>query len=189
VFPAAADVLDHDTTEADYVHPDLAGVSIFDAQNDVSVPLFAPVFAAMGKPVFGIHDQPDKPLDPALAPKIAQFTRYQEIPYKSIEELLVAETPVEVQRRFVATVATRADFPTVPPLSATATDDEVRAHVRQLLLQRKGSNGGYAALLINECGSAAELPKSLSDFLRAIDADLRPPVTPPVAGSSATPSS
>lgn len=187
VFPAVADVLDHDPTEVDYLHPDLAGISIFDAQNDVSVPLFAPVFAAMGKPVFGIHDQPDKPLDPALSPRIAKFTRYQEIPYKSIEELLATETPVDVQKRFVATVNTRADCPTVPPLSATATDDEVRAYVRQLLLQRKGSNGGYAALLINECGSAAELPTSLSSFLRAIDADLRPQVTPPVAGSSAEP--
>jgi putative ATP-dependent endonuclease of OLD family len=174
VLRACADILDADTTVVDYLHPDLAGISFFDAGNDVSVPLFAPVFAGMGKPVFGIHDQPNKPLDPGLQPKIDQFTRYQEIPFKGVELLLVTEIPIGVQKRFVGTVSQRADYPTVSPLSATATEEEIRAHVRKLLQERKGSNGGYAALLINECGSAADLPASLSVFLRAIDADLRP---------------
>lgn len=174
VFQAVADILDADPTVVNYLHPDLAGISIFDAGNDVSVPVFAPVFSAMDKPVFGIHDQPSRPLDPALAPKIAQFTRYQELPYRGIETLLVAETPVNVQRRFAATVASRSDYPGGAPLDAGATDEQVREHVQRLLQARKGSNSGYAVLLINECHSAAELPASLSGFLQAIDSDLRP---------------
>ncbi|MFJ6167263.1 ATP-dependent nuclease [Micromonospora orduensis] len=173
-FQAVADVLDRDPAVVDYLHPDLAGISLFDANNDVSVPLFAPVFAAMGKRVFGFHDRPDKPLSPALEPKIEQFTRYQQIPYKGIETLLVTEMPVEVQKQFAATVAGRPDYPTISPMPPAATDDQVRAHVRKLLEERKGSNGGYAALLISECGTASDLPASLADFLRAIDADLRP---------------
>jgi putative ATP-dependent endonuclease of OLD family len=179
-FQAVADVLDHDQAVSDYLHPDLAGISIFDAGNDVSVPLFAPVFADMGKPVFGIHDTPAMPLEPGLVAKIAWFTRYEVLPYKGMETLLVAETPIHVQKRFAVAVATRADYPSgIPPLSATPTDDEVRAHVRTLLQQRKGANGGYAALLIAECSSRAELPATLANFLIAIDADLRPPREPP----------
>jgi putative ATP-dependent endonuclease of OLD family len=128
----------------------------------------------MGKPVFGIHDKPDKPLDPSLQPKIDKFTLYKEIEHKGIETLLVDETPIEVQRRFAAAVVTRSDYPGVAPLPAPATDEQVRAHVRELLTARKGSNGGYAVLLINQCRDAAELPASLSGFLQAIDANLRP---------------
>ncbi len=180
VFQAVADVLDHDQAVVDYLHPDLAGISIFDAGNDVSVPLFAPVFADMGKPVFGIHDTPTKPLEPGLAAKAARFTRYEVIPYAGIETLLVTETPIDVQKRFAATVTTRPDYPSgTPPLPANATDEQVRAHVRELLQDRKGSNGCYAELLIAECCSRTELPASLATFLLAIDADLRPSVPPP----------
>lgn len=180
VFQAVADVLDHDQTVTDYLHLDLAGISIFDAGNDVSVPLFAPVFADMGKPVFGIHDTPAKPFEPGLAAKAVRFTRHEVIPYPGIETLLVAETPIDIQKRFAATVATRPDYPSgTPPLSATATDDQVRTHVRKLLQDRKGSNGGYAALLIAECSGRAELPATLANFLVTIDTDLRPLAPPP----------
>ncbi|WP_230859313.1 ATP-dependent endonuclease [Actinoplanes aureus] len=171
LFQAAADVLDADPA-VDYLHPDLAGVSLFNAGGDHAVPLFAPVFAAMGKPVFGIHDQPTKPLDPALKPKSDQFTDYKEIPYRGIETLLVAETPIVVQRRFAAAVVTRSDYPGGAPLLPEATEDEVRAHVRHLLQAKKGSYDGYAVLLINECRNAAELPSSVSVFLQTIDAHL-----------------
>lgn len=181
VFRAVADVLDQDETVTDYLHPDLAGISIFDAGNDVSVPLFAPVFADMGKPVFGIHDTPREPLTPDQAAKTARFTRYQEIPYTGIEKLLVTEVPVDVQKRFAAAMITRPDHPSgTRALAETATDEEIRAHVRKLLQERKGDNGGYAALLIAECTSQAALPTTLLSFLLAIDADLRPHAPLPV---------
>jgi putative ATP-dependent endonuclease of OLD family len=173
-----------------YTHLDLAGISLFDAGSDESVPLFAPVFADMGKPVFGIHDTPNKPLDPDVLAKATRFTHYLEIPYKGIETLLVAETPIDVQKRFAAAVAARPDRPSgIPPLGVTAGDDEVRAHVRQLLQARKGSNGGYAALLIAECSGASDLPATLANFLITIDAQLRPLAAPPAAPAEADPDS
>lgn len=175
VFHAVADVLDRDQAIVGYVHPDLAGISIFDAGNDVSVPAFAPVFADMGKPVFGVHDTPTKPLEPGTAAKAGQFTRYCVIPYPGIEDLLCTETPIDIQQRFAAAVAARTDCPSdTPPLLANPTDEQVRAHVRKLLLARKGFSGGYGALLIAECTNAADLPATLADFLCAVDADLRP---------------
>ncbi|GLL05130.1 hypothetical protein GCM10017581_068770 [Dactylosporangium matsuzakiense] len=182
VLLAVADVLDSGHGIVDYLHPDLAGVSIFDAGNDVSVPVFAPVFADMGKPVFGIHDTPDKPLEPALVAKTARFTKYTEIPYKGIELLLVTETPIAVQRRFAASAPARADYPTsIPALPASATDENVRAYVRLLLQARKGSNGGYAGLLIAECADASELPPTLRDFMLEVDAQLRAATAQPDA--------
>ncbi len=173
VFRAVSDVLDRDETVAGYLHPDLAGISIFDAENDVSVPVFAPVFADMGKPVFGVHDTPNQPLGPDLIAKTARFTRYEVIPYKGIEALLVAETPIAVQRRFAVSVTTRLDYPSgVGQLATTATDEEVRSHVRTLLQAHKGATG-YAALLIAECSGKVELPPTLAAFLTSIDADLR----------------
>jgi putative ATP-dependent endonuclease of OLD family len=179
VFQAAADVLDRDQGAPDYLHLDLAGISIFDAGNDVSVPVFAPVFADMGKPVFGFHDTPTKPLEAGLSTKTARFTRYEVIPYDGIERLLIAETPVDVQKRFAAAVTIRPDYPGTAPLATTATDDEVRTHVRSLLQARKGGNGGYAGLLIAECSGRAELPATIAGFLIAIDSDLRPATPPP----------
>jgi putative ATP-dependent endonuclease of the OLD family len=176
VFPAVADVLDQDGT-LDYLHPDLAGISVFDAGNDVSVPLYAPVFASMGKPVFGIHDRPNETFGPDIAAKTASFTHYEVITYAGIEELLVTEIPVTVQRRFAASVASRLDYPThCGYLTDMANDDAVRAHVQKLLQARKGLTGGYAPLLVAECASKAELPRSLADFLIQIDSDLRSPV-------------
>lgn len=180
VFHAVADVLDRDPTVGDYLHLDLAGISIFDAGNDVSVPVFAPVFADMGKPAFGMHDTPANPLEPGLMAKAARFTRYEVIPYSGIEALLVAEIPIDVQKRFAATATTRPDYPSgVASLPKTASDEEVREHVCQLLKARKGHNDGYAALLVAECSGQAELPASLANFLTAIDAGLRPPESPP----------
>lgn len=174
VFHVVSDVLDRDQTMVGYLHLDLAGVSIFEAGSDVSVPVFAQVFADMRKPVYGIHDTPNTPLTPDIVAKAARLTRYKVIPYKGIEMLLITETPIRVQKRFAATVVTRPDYPAgMVPLLDTATDDEIRAHVRRLLQERKGSNSGYAALLISECSGKDDLPPSLADFLLAIDGDLR----------------
>jgi putative ATP-dependent endonuclease of OLD family len=125
------------------------GISLFDAGNDVSVPEYAPVFAAMGKPVFGIHDQPNRPLAGELVAKAASFAVYRVIPHKGIESLLAAEIPVDVQRRFWATASSRPDYPTdCGILEPGAEDDVVRAHTMAVLKKRKGAFDGYAPLLV-----------------------------------------
>lgn len=190
LFRVTADVLDRDPAVVGYEHPDLVGLSFFDAGNDVSVPLYAPVFAAMGKPVFGIHDTPDRPLNADQQAKATQFSRYLVIAHKGVEKLLVAETPIEVQQRFAEAVKSRSDYPAdaarTTPLPTTPSDKQVREHVYALLKARKGGNDGYAALLISECRNRSELPTSLSDFLITINTDLCPPTSSPVEPAELT---
>jgi len=183
IFPAVADILDRDGT-VNYQHLDLAGISVFDAGNDVSVPVFAPVFASMGKPVFGIHDAPKRPLESNVAAKTAEFSRYYVIPHPGVEKLLVTEIPVAVQRRFAASMASRSDYPQeCGNLNGAESEDAIRAHVQELLEHRKGSADGYARLLIAECTSRAELPSLIADFLLQIDADLRPAAPTPATSA------
>lgn len=175
LVPAVADVLEQDPG-VDYLHPDLAGVTVFNAQNDVSVPLFAPVFKSLGKPVYGIHDTPVRPLTAEVTAKAADFTRYQVIPHKGIEDLLTQEVPAAVQRRFLSAAAGRADYPEkCGSLRDDMDDDAVRALAREVLKARKGD--GYGAALVSECRGQAELPASIADFLLQIDSDLRPPAS------------
>ncbi|MFF7205321.1 ATP-dependent endonuclease [Streptomyces sp. NPDC008141] len=178
LFPNVSDVLDRDRDPSlrDYVHIDLAGVTVFNAQGDTSVPLFAPVFRTMGKPVYGIHDTPTSPLTADAVAKAAQFTRYEVIGYSGVEELLATEVPLDVQRRFLADVATRSDYPQeVGVLDAGADEASARKLTTAVLKKKKGD--GYAALLISQCKTRAELPATLADFLVKIDLDLRSTVT------------
>lgn len=176
MFPAVADVLESDPS-LDYLHLDLAGVTVFDAGNDVSVPWFAPAFKGLGKPVYGIHDLPKKPLPPYLAAKSADFSHYEVISYTCIEDLLVAEVPVDVQRRFLAAIADHDDYPSgCARPSPAASEPEVKTLTSNVLTARKGY--GWAALLIAECRDASDLPKALADMLLRIDTDLRSS-TPP----------
>lgn len=174
LFPVVSDVLDRDpeASLAEYVHIDLAGVTVFDAQGDTAVPLFAPVFKAMGKRVYGMHDTPTDPLKEDVRAKTADFTRYEVIKYSGVEQLLAAEVPVDVQRRFFRSIAVRPDYPVKAGyVGDDHTDDAVRTLTATVLKARKGY--GYAALLVAECKNRAELPPTLADFLLEIDRDLR----------------
>jgi putative ATP-dependent endonuclease of OLD family len=174
LFPVISEVLDRDPDAVlkDYVHIDLAGVTVFDAQGDTSVPLFAPVFKAMGKPVYGIHDTPTDPLSADAVAKAGDFTQYKVIKYSGVEDLLAHEIPSGIQRRFLQNVGIRSDYPQDLGFLAGGEDDEaVRQLTRRVLKKRKGD--GYAALLISECKSRADLPTTLADFLIDIDIDLR----------------
>lgn len=172
LVPAVADVLEQDPA-VDYLHPDLAGVTVFDAQGDASVPLFAPVFKSLGKPVYGIHDTPVRPFSPEVVAKAADFTRYTVIAHNGIEDLLTSEIPPAVQRRFLSSAAGRTDYPVKCGLLREDMDDAaVRTLARQVLKARKGD--GYGAALVAECSGLADLPASIAGFLLQIDRDLRP---------------
>ncbi|MBT2487747.1 AAA family ATPase [Streptomyces sp. ISL-96] len=182
VMPAVADVLEQDPS-VDYQHPDLAGVTFFDAEGDSSVPKYAPVFKVLGKPVYGIHDDPVRAFTDDVAAKTADFTRYKVIPYGGIEDLLTQEIAPTVLRRFLVSVAQRPDYPTKCGSLRDGMDEQaVRKLAWDVLKGRKGDS--YGALLIATCTSRAELPDSLAEFLLQIDRDLRPPTDDPGAGAS-----
>lgn len=170
LLPMVSEIMERDDAHDSYLHLDLAGVSVFDAQNDVSVPLYAPIFAAMGKRVFGIHDKPNSPLATDLLAKTALFDEYVEIPYSGIEGLLATETGEAALRKFLADVQTRSDYPAqIPKASPHLDEPNLRDHVKKVLAARKGSFAGYAELLISHCENRSELPATLVSFLTVVN--------------------
>ncbi|WP_307793460.1 ATP-binding protein [Amycolatopsis sp. MtRt-6] len=162
-YLAVADALAADPATP-YQHPDVAGLSLFDAGGDARVPLYGPVFAALGKSVFGAHDTPNTPLTPEQLTKAQSFAIHLDIGFPSIEDLLVAQIPPAVQRKFLTTVATRSDYPQqCGHLPDPATDEQVTTLTRHVMKNRKGPES-FAPLLIAEC-SPNELPRTLVDLL------------------------
>lgn len=184
VIPVVADIMDADQSFA-YTHLDLAGVSIYDAKSDAQVPGLGPLFRGLGKRCYGLHDTPNSPFPATAAADALSFREYLEIPYKSIEKLLIAEMPDRPKRAFLKTASARADYPTgVGILTEGASAAEVNALAESVLLKRKGAYSGYAAMLVAEAADASELPSSYVGFLLNIDADMATIGAPP---SPATP--
>jgi putative ATP-dependent endonuclease of OLD family len=109
------------------------------------------------------------------AEELADFQRFWESPERGIEALVAKELDETVLRRFLNMVKARSDY---PAHVGTATDglsvEQVRDLVRAVLEARKGNLYGYAALLIAECQSAAELPCSIRTVLEEIHKALSP---------------
>ena len=148
-----ADVLDAAKTPG-YQHPDVAGLAVFDADSDSSVPTFGPVFAAMGKIVFGTHDTMKTPYTDDQEKKAKSFAIHYEILYLGMEDLLISEVSPVALRRFLTAVASRDDYPhEAGDLPEGATDVEVVALAKDVLKARKATE--YAPLFIAE-RSAAE---------------------------------
>jgi len=174
LIPEASTILENDNTG--YMHLDLAGVSVFNAGGDGSVPRFGPVFAVLGKPAYGFLDQPKTPLTVDQTAKLGTYTRHWMSPTTGIEELIVSETPVAVHRRFLVEVSGRGDYPTqCGAYDAAQPDADATMLAWNVLKERKGDAYGYAALFIRQCETGAELPKTIRTILEAIDKDLKPP--------------
>ena len=173
LLPVASGVLETSRPE-EYTHLDLAGVSIYEADGDGDVPRFGPIFRALGKAPFGIIDQQSSPLTEEAKGKCAAFEGFWESPEKGVEKLLAQQMSIDVLRRFLEDVSRRSDYPSQnAPYSSGATDDEIRDIAFNALKVRKGHGYGYAALLIEQCQTEAELPEFLRTALLAIDERLR----------------
>lgn len=170
IFPAASAVLER--VRDGYEHIDLAGVSLFNAGSDGSVPKFAPIFKALGKRVYGTWDKPNSPAAATAEEDKKSFDRWWESPEKGIEGILVKQTTAEVLRRFLDEVVQRNDYPVEVPYSAATPDQELADVATRVLLHRKGEFYGYAAALIEQCWTEDELPAFVRDVLVAIDTDL-----------------
>lgn len=194
VIPVVADIMDKDPSLG-YTHPDVAGVSIFDAKSDAQVPCLAPLFKTLGKRCYGLHDTPNSPFPATAATDALSYDLYLEIPYKSIEKLLIAEMPERPKRAFLAMAPTLADYPTeVGILGENASAADVDVLVASVLLKRKGAYSGYAAMLVAEAADVSELPSSYVQFLLDVNADMTSagalmpaPASAPPAGAPAVP--
>ena len=170
-YLAVADVLDADPATP-YEHPDLAGVAVFDAGGDSRVPLYGPVFAALGKTVFGAHDTPKTPFTEDQKKTAESFAIHYDIGYPGIEDLLIKEiASPDALRAFLTTVASRDDYPRhLGYLTQGATDEQVAALAKEVLKVRKATE--YAPLLIAEC-RPDELPPTLAKLMLDINAHLK----------------
>jgi putative ATP-dependent endonuclease of OLD family len=177
---AAADG-DEATPEPSYVHLDLAGVTIFTSDGDGDVPRWGPMFKALGKSCFGMIDQPSAALNATALANIATFDLWRESTHKGIEALLTTEIAPPVLRRFLVTVGSRSDYPSVAAYAGTLSDDEVRKLAFDVLKARKGEGYGYAGLLVEECQTEGELPVTIVELLDAVNATLSPTPEPDTA--------
>ncbi len=171
LFPVASSVMETSLGADAYTHFDLAGVSIFNAAGEGSVPRYGPVFSALGKLSFGFHDKPNTPLNQDALDKLKGYTETWESPEKGIENLLVKQTPIVVVRRFLNEVKDRPDYPAQAGAYDAGVDDaEVAALAINVLKARKGDayGPGYSAILISHCQTADELPATIRGILETI---------------------
>lgn len=176
VIPIAAAVLEK--SSADYVHPDLAGVTIFTANGDGDVPRWAPILRALGKVPFGMVDKQGKPYSGDNATALQSFEEFWESPVEGIEELIVSQVPTAVLRRFMDEAVQLPDFPThQAKYDSSTTDAQLPEIALKTLKARKGDAYGYAALLIEGCQSRDDLPEFLVAALERINEVLSPATT------------
>lgn len=175
LFQAVSSMLERFAPER-HTHFDLAGVSIFGTTGDGDVPRYGPIFTGLGKRAYGVYDKPNSPITPDAQALLDGFERYWESPEKGIEKLLLKQTQLAVQRRFLAEVSQRSDYPGGPDhvYSAATPDEDVAGIAMKVLKARKGDAWGYAAMLIEQCESEAEIPEFLREIVAHVDAALAP---------------
>jgi putative ATP-dependent endonuclease of the OLD family len=160
---------------------DLAGVSVFDAESDDSIPKFARFFQALGLKTFGFYDaKKRKPEDKQKFTAVLDVN--EEHPYKGFEGLLAAEVPAARLRSFLQTLLDSgidaAHYRI--PITLPADDTVIRKLVTSVLSSTKGA--GWAARLLEQC-QPNELPKTAVNFLKQIYGFFPAPVATPVAGT------
>lgn len=155
---------------------DLSGVTIFSVDGDGDIPTFGAFFKALGLKTFAFYDfKPRKP--EKNAEYAANFDIPRETTFDCIEKLLVAETPVD--KHWAMLEAVRDAGGTGNLLIPAQRPDA--AGLQTLILNALKSNkgNGYAAQLIDLC-SVAELPVTITTFLREIYGLFPKPQKPPV---------
>ena len=177
VFAAASAVIERTLGTEKYWDLDMAGVTVFDAGGDSSVPKYGAMFKSLGKQAFAFFDKQTKPFQSEAQQKLAQYDKYWESPHKGIEDLLATEMPVATLRTFLQSASGLSNYPKeCGQLADGMAEGDVRALAQKVLVARKGEVFGYGAMLVATATSVTELPKTLRTVLDAINA-----VTGPVS--------
>lgn len=161
---------------AGYSHIDLSGVSLFNAGGDQEAPKYGPIFKALGKPVFGMRDKPNRQDQPGTRDNIDAYDKFWESPESGVERILVDQVPESVLHGFFKKVSPRPDYPANCGYNASMEGKELKALAQKVLKARKGDSYGYgyAAILIEQCQSENELPSFIRYVLLYIDRYLTP---------------
>jgi putative ATP-dependent endonuclease of the OLD family len=174
MLAAASYVYEALDKSGDYAPLDLIGVSVFDAGSQSDVPKWGPFFEALKKTTFAFHDQPQKAWSVDQTEKLDTYDYNFESAYKGTEDLLTAEVPPAVLRRFLDQAKDHPDYPTDKGyLKSDESDDVLIALSKQVLKAKKGS--GFAAMVIEQCATLEEMPGTVKGFLERVAADMALP--------------
>jgi putative ATP-dependent endonuclease of the OLD family len=174
VLSCASTILEYLQADGSYDPFDLTGVTLFDAEGQGSVPRWGPFFQGLAKKVFAFHDRPRVAWSKEDRSKLAAYAIDCETTYRGLESLLIAEVPIAVLRRFLAVAATLPDFPADLQGAVEEGDDQaVKQRVRQILERKKGES--YATLLVQQCQTLHELPRTVVTFLLGVHEAMKLP--------------
>jgi len=174
---------------------DIAGAAFFDAESESNMPKFGTFFKALGLKTFSFYDflvrAPEKKKLLTDA-----FDIDCEHPHAGFEDLVVNEMTVDSLWSFLDDLRESGDNGIFPIPAVRPANPEVRKLAMSAL---KGSKGaGWAARLFEGC-SVAELPVSVTDFLKKVyaafprpadnpaEAELAVAVAPVAAGEAPPP--
>lgn len=159
---------------------DITGATFFDAETESNMPKFGTFFKALGLKTFSFYDflvrTPDKKKLFTDA-----FDVDCEHQYAGFETLVVNEMTVDSLWSFLDDLRVSGDNGTFTIPAARPTDVEVKKLAVSALKGNKGA--GWAARLFEGCG-VAELPVSVTDFLKKVYAAF--PKHPDIAPEAAT---
>lgn len=161
-LPAAARIMEESDSTLQPL--DISGAAFFDAESESNMPKFGTFFKALGLKTFSFYDFLVRP--PAKKQLLTDaFDVDCEHPYAGFEDLVVSETSVDKLWAFLDDLRVSGDNGSFAIPATKPTDAEVKKLVASAL---KGSKGaGWAARLFEGCG-VAELPVSVTDFLKKV---------------------
>lgn len=174
---------------------DIGGVAFFDAETESNMPKFGTFFKSLGLKTFSFYDFLERTPE-----KKKLFTDAFDIDcehsHAGFEALVVKEIAVDRLWSFLEDLRISGDNGNFPIPDARPTDGDIKKLATSALKSNKGA--GWAARLFEYCG-VAELPVSVTDFLKKVYAAFPKPadiaeeavstaVTASVAGGDVPPS-
>jgi len=178
IILAAAEKME--TADADGCYSlDLSGVSVMSVDGDGALAEFGEFFSSLDIASFAFCDAKDRTTEEVERLRDA-FDVLCQTPYVGAERLLQEEVPVERLWQLLEEIRDSGEKPGLIPDGPMASEDEIREKAYSVLKNEKGS--GYAGRLIELC-DVAELPGTLSAFMRQVyDRFRKPEAVPPLEG-------
>lgn len=142
------------------------GISVFNAESENSIPIFAKYFSELGKNTIAVCD---KQSDATNLKAITESAGYvYESAYKGFENLILTETPISVLKRYITELVTEQKWPQHLKLDGSPEDMEeevVKNKLFDYLKWQKAS--GSAADILALC-TLDEFPATLRDAVKGI---------------------
>ncbi|KQS53559.1 hypothetical protein ASG38_02180 [Flavobacterium sp. Leaf359] len=142
------------------------GISVFNAESENSIPIFAKYFSELGKTTIAVCD---KQSDAANLKAITESAGYvYESAYKGFENLILTETPISVLKKYITELVSEQKWPQHLKLDGSPEDMEeevVKSKLFDYLKWQKAS--GSAADILALC-TLAEFPATLRDAVKGI---------------------